>query len=97
MRRRRCVHGVFRDGERFVTDDRFRFLSMPAGAPRMGVFYSGSSKNLLPRKRFVTDDRFRFLSMPAGTPRMGVFDAESSMNSSPGKPSFTVHSANYLR
>jgi hypothetical protein len=45
MRRRRCVHGVFRDGERFVTDDRFRFLSMPAGTPRMGVFDAESSVN----------------------------------------------------
>jgi len=37
--------GVCRDGERFVTDDRFRFLSTPAGAPPMGAFDAESGMN----------------------------------------------------
>jgi len=41
--------GVCRDGERFVTDDRFRFLSTPAGAPPMGAFDAESGVNPLAR------------------------------------------------
>jgi hypothetical protein len=42
--------GVCRDGERFVTDDRFRFLSAPPGAPPMGAFDAESGVNP-PRSR----------------------------------------------
>ena len=48
--RERPVYAACRDGECFVTDDRFRFLSISAGVRRMGVFDAESSVNSSPRK-----------------------------------------------
>jgi hypothetical protein len=41
------IQAACRHGERFVTDDRFRFLSMRTQAPRMGAFNAESSVNPL--------------------------------------------------
>jgi hypothetical protein len=45
MRRGPRFHAACCDGERFVTDDRFRFLSAPAEALAMDGFDAESSVN----------------------------------------------------
>jgi hypothetical protein len=45
VQRKPCISKACRDGECFVTDDRFRFLSIRTPALRIGVFDAESSVN----------------------------------------------------